>query len=133
MKSRKVWYLVDTNTKCWNCTYAPSRDGYCQKWNGERLIAAHRYSYEKVKGKIPDGLVLDHLCRNVKCVNPEHLEPVTLTENTRRGNMTKLNLEKVAQIKSKYSSGEYTQVELSKEFGVGQDQVSRIINEIAWK
>lgn len=46
---------------------------------------AHRAMYELLVGPIPDGLQLDHLCRNRKCVNPEHLEPVTCKENLRRG------------------------------------------------
>lgn len=46
---------------------------------------AHRFSYEFAKGEIPAGLVLDHLCRNTSCVNPDHLEATTQTENIARG------------------------------------------------
>ena len=47
-------------------------------------ILAHRLAFETFVGPIPDGLVLDHLCRNRSCINPEHLEPVTQQENIRR-------------------------------------------------
>mgnify|MGYP003501961059 CR=1 FL=1 len=50
-----------------------------------RQTAAHRLAYELLVGPIPDGLVIDHLCRNPACVNPIHLEPVTTEENVRRG------------------------------------------------
>lgn len=45
----------------------------------------HRLMYQERVGPIPDGLFLDHLCRNKRCANPKHLEPVTPAENVRRG------------------------------------------------
>lgn len=48
------------------------------------LVYAHRWSYEHFVGAIPEGLQIDHLCRVVTCVNPEHLEPVTSSENKMR-------------------------------------------------
>lgn len=52
---------------------------------GRVKVLAHRWAYETEVGPIPDGMVLDHLCRNRRCVRPEHLEPVTALENLRRG------------------------------------------------
>ncbi len=46
---------------------------------------AHRWAYEQARGAIPDGMHLDHLCRNTLCVNPDHLQAVTARENLRRG------------------------------------------------
>jgi hypothetical protein len=54
--------------------------------SGWTVKRAHRFVYENTVGLIPDGLVLDHLCRNRACINPGHLEPVTIRENILRGN-----------------------------------------------
>lgn len=51
---------------------------------GRKKVSAHRWSYEYHRAPIPDGLEIDHLCRNTWCVNPWHLEPVTAQENMRR-------------------------------------------------
>lgn len=67
----------------WHKSFGTS--GYGQVWHDGKLKRAHRVEWEKVNGKIPDGKVLDHLCRNKKCVNVEHLEIVTQSVNILRG------------------------------------------------
>lgn len=62
------------------------RDGYGQLAVDGRNTRVHRWSYEYHVGPIPEGLVIDHLCRNRACANPYHLEVVTVQENTLRGN-----------------------------------------------
>jgi hypothetical protein len=79
--------------------YVATSDDGCWQWTGYRIAAgygkvsilgtrrkdlAHRVSYRLFVGPIPDGLTIDHLCRNTGCVRPDHLEPVTLRENIRR-------------------------------------------------
>lgn len=86
---KRFWKHVSTepNTGCWLWTGMLSDLGYGRLWSREKQlpINAHRLSYEMHKGKIPDNLTLDHLCRTRSCVNPDHLEAVPLQENIRRG------------------------------------------------
>lgn len=76
------------NNGCWVWRRHCLKSGYgvwTKLINGKRPLA-HRVMYEQAKGEIPEGLELDHLCRNRACVNPDHLEPVTARVNILRGN-----------------------------------------------
>lgn len=81
----KAFCIIDAQN-CWLWTRSTT-GGYAQIHAPELGIGSrgHRITYTLVKGSIPDNLPLDHLCRNTRCVNPDHLEPVTTAENIRRG------------------------------------------------
>ena len=76
-------YSIDKDG-CWIWSGAIHPTGYGQiKWQGKSTVA-HRVVYELIKGKIPLGLVLDHLCNVKICVNPDHLDPTSYSTNTQR-------------------------------------------------
>jgi hypothetical protein len=90
---------VNPETGCWEWTASTSSGGYGMFALSRTQFMAHRVSYELHIGLIPEGLTLDHTCHDPKvchpedhnacphrrCVNPEHLEPITMKENARRG------------------------------------------------
>jgi hypothetical protein len=79
--SVRFWKYVDSSADCWRWTARKNRDGYGTFWDGRNKVLAHRWSWVEANGEIPDGLVLDHLCRTRSCVRPDHLRPVTSREN----------------------------------------------------
>lgn len=89
----RFWSKVKIQPGCWEWTgsvmtiFLHSKRkfpyGRC-KFGGKQMLA-HRVAYLCMKGKIPEGFVVDHLCRNPSCVNPDHLEVVTQQINTLRG------------------------------------------------
>lgn len=89
----RFWLLVDKNGPvlradlgpCWVWTGSLAKRGYGSFCPSGKSVSAHRYSFELARGEIPEGLHLDHLCRNPPCVNPDHLDPVTVRLNILRG------------------------------------------------
>ncbi len=84
-REEHFWLDVDKSKDCWRWRNSHSHLGYALvMWFG-KTRPAHRIAYELTRGPIPDGLVIDHLCRNRWCLNPDHMEPVTQRENVLRG------------------------------------------------
>jgi len=87
-RTERFWAKVTGGdfTECWTWTAYLMRTGYGVFGSeGRRTMLAHRYAYTSLIGPIPDGLEMDHLCRNRACVNPWHLEPVPHAVNVARG------------------------------------------------
>ncbi len=74
----------DELTNCWVWIGAVAQNGYSKVTVNYRTTSAHRFIYEQLVGIIPEGLQIDHKCRNKLCVNPEHLEAVTCKVNMER-------------------------------------------------
>ena len=80
----RFWAKVNKTDTCWLWKASVSGYGYGQFKVAGKMLKAHRYSYALKYGEIKNNLTVDHLCRNILCVNPEHMELVTSSENTKR-------------------------------------------------
>ena len=79
--AERFWPKVQKTESCWLWTSSLGTTGYGQINIDRRPAKAHRVAYELVKGPIPEGMFIDHICHNGICVNPDHLRPVTNKQN----------------------------------------------------
>lgn len=82
-------YIPEPNSGCWLWTSSVTSKGYARIHFAGKGREAHRVVYQAIKGAIPKGLELDHLCRVRCCVNPDHLEPVAHSVNCARSDTSK--------------------------------------------
>ena len=129
----RFWEKVRKRTDdCWEWTGGRLPKGYGYIGTGGRGTArvyAHRLSYELTQGTIPDGLVVDHLCGNPWCVNPEHLKAVDVRTNVRRQRTSKLTDSLAAEIRASAESNR----QLAKRYGVDRSVISRVRSGQAWR
>lgn len=127
-------YVLDErgfSSACWISRRAVSGNGYGKVRVGENHVALHVLNYVMKFGPVPNGLELDHLCRQRGCCNPDHLETVTHPVNVQRGALAKLTPRDVVEIRllDKSVSNRLA----GQMFGVGASQVSRIRNRKSWR
>lgn len=103
----RFWSKVDKQfLGCWLWRGSLVTKGYGKFKAKGKTISAHRAGYQLLKGTVPSGLTLDHLCRVRSCVNPDHLEPVTAKENVLRGTgLTALSAKKTHCIRGHELAG----------------------------
>jgi hypothetical protein len=77
----RFWSKVEKTDTCWNWVAGHSGTGYGIYHYEGITQPAHRVSYEMHKGKIPEGILIDHICHNKSCVNPGHLRLATTKQN----------------------------------------------------
>ena len=130
-RDNRPFYIVDPETGCWNWNLSMRGNGYGRICVNLKIVPAHRYMYERLKGPIPDGLQIDHLCKNTRCVNPDHMEPVTNTENMRRRDATKLTVDQARAILERVRSGVARQT-VADQFGVSVSTVHAIMSRQRW-
>jgi hypothetical protein len=84
VQARFLSKVSKLDSGCWHWLASYTWDGYGRFKLNRQMMCAHRVSYLIYRGEIAAGLVIDHLCKNRSCVNPAHLEAVTIGENNRR-------------------------------------------------
>lgn len=137
---KRTLYLEEDRgykTPCWIWQLALYPDGYGQKYVGtgrddRKTVRAHRWMYEQHRGPFPKELSLDHLCRVPKCINPDHLEPVTHRENIQRGKTSTLTPNQVRTIRWLWTIG-LGPTQLGKLFGVHMVTIGKITGFRTWK
>ena len=140
--------VTECGCHLWTASVTKAGYGKFSRQDGTtRWVLAHRYSYERVNGKIPDGLLVCHKCDTPSCVNPEHLFVGTYTDNNRdretknRGRQqfgekhgrSKLDEKQVIQLRELVRSGTMSSYAAGKKFGIDKKTAYDIASGKLWK
>ena len=148
------WSKVDVSPdvrKCWNWMAAKTSNGYGNVRINKKYLGAHRVAFEIINGKVPEGFIICHVCDNKSCCNPHHLMLGTVRSNAidmvikgrsggpryamtgTQNHNSKLNDEKVKEIRESYKSGSMDQYELARKYGVTQSTIGYITRNKTWR
>lgn len=120
------------SSPCWISRWKSDHPrGYVRIRSENRRVGAHVLMWVQVHGSLEAGLQLDHLCRQPPCINPDHLEPVSGRENTRRGS-GKLIPEQVREIRRLRTRG-WRQIDIAEAVGSTRGTVSNVLRGVHWK
>lgn len=132
-RKRAPDYTVDEASGCWIWSNGCA-NGYGEIRRGEFRGRAHRYVYERLRGPIPEGKCLHHICGTPRCVNPDHLVLVDRREHAGAVGHGKLTLEDAREIRRVVEAGERgIRMRVAREYGIGRSTVTAIMQGRIWR